>query len=414
MFEYFFLLGRAFDLCREELEGLLSSFDAKIVSETDGVVIVSSDLDIPLDELLFRAGGVIKAGRLVGETSDLEDVRTKIVDLANEKFSDTKFRFGASLYGKVGVGKMVKEMVVQLDQDFKQRGLKGSYVLPDGSEMTSVQIDKYKLLGEKGADFVLIMVGEIVKYGLTESVQPFEQWSKADYGRPDRDAKSGMLPPKVARMMINLGIAKFKKERNGWQKELTIYDPFCGSGTVLTEGLRVGCRVGGSDLSEKAVRDTISNIDWLMGSGLYQIEEGKPDRFFGYKHVALKAEEIAVRASEVAHVQKIVTSGSIQVIVTEPYLGPVFNEDPTPGKLERIIKGLEKMYIGGLSSMREILVPGGVIVFAEPIFFMPNKSYKVGIIDNPDRFGYTLESKIVEYKRDKAFVGRRIGVLVKK
>ena len=35
-------------------------------------------------------------------------------------------------------------------------------------------------------------------------MQDFEQWGARDYGRPSRDAVRGMLPPKLARMMVNL------------------------------------------------------------------------------------------------------------------------------------------------------------------------------------------------------------------
>jgi len=414
MFEYFFVLGRAFDLCKAELFALLESFDVEIVSTVDHVLLVKSQNSLPLSKIVDRSGGLVKAGIVASGALSLEDMRLFIGDWVAKKFNDSKFRFGVSIYGHENVGKMGQQIAVQLNDDFENRGLKSSYVLPEGSEMSSVQIDKYKLIGQKGVEFVLIFEKELVRLGITEATQPFEVWSKLDFGRPGRDSKSGMLPPKVARMMINMGLGEFKSGHPDWDKEVTVYDPYCGSGTVLSESLRLGCRTGGSDLSDKAVRDTISNIQWLVDSGISNVDSGKIDQFFGYKIFSSKPDDVTVKTSEVAHVHKVVPARSIQIVVTEPYLGPTFGEEPTPGKLDRIIKGLEKMYIGGLNSMKEILVSGGVVVFAEPAYFAKNKTYTVGIIDNPERFGYTLASKIVEYKRDKAFVGRRIAVLVKK
>jgi len=55
-----------------------------------------------------------------------------------------------------------------------------------------------------GGEHVLMGVEGKLMIGQTEAVQPYKQWSARDFGRPARDPKSGMLPPKLARLMINL------------------------------------------------------------------------------------------------------------------------------------------------------------------------------------------------------------------
>src|SRR3989344_6013764 len=105
-------------------------------------------------------------------------------------------------------------------------------------------------------DICLIATKDGILAGRTEAVQDFEAWSKHDFGRPSRDAKSGMLPPKLARLMVNL---------SGVQPEgSAILDPFCGSGTILMEAALMGSKaVIGSDISKKAVADTGRNMEWM-------------------------------------------------------------------------------------------------------------------------------------------------------
>ena len=93
---------------------------------------------------------------------------------------------------------------------------------------------------------------------VTKAIQPIESLGERDFGRPYRDAKSGMLPPKLAMMMINLA---------GQSLGATILDPFCGSGTILMEAATIGyTNLMGSDISPKAIDDTRQNFAWQGGS----------------------------------------------------------------------------------------------------------------------------------------------------
>src|SRR5690606_11663784 len=73
--------------------------------------------------------------------------------------------------------------------------------------------------------------------------------------RPMRDAYVGMLPPKLAQIMINLAHP---------QSGSTILDPFCGTGVVLQEAMLMRYAVYGTDLSEKMVRYSRENLNWLQ------------------------------------------------------------------------------------------------------------------------------------------------------
>jgi len=50
-------------------------------------------------------------------------------------------------------------------------------------------------------------------------VQDINAYTKRDFGKK-RDMDTGMLPPKLAQMMINIA-------NNGKQEITSLYDPFC-------------------------------------------------------------------------------------------------------------------------------------------------------------------------------------------
>ena len=90
--------------------------------------------------------------------------------------------------------------------------------------------------------------GQQFSLAQTEAVQPFEQFSARDFGRPGRDDLSGMLPPKLAIIMINLAQTPLNS---------ILLDPFCGSGTILSEAVLLGyTNLIGTDISEKAIADS--------------------------------------------------------------------------------------------------------------------------------------------------------------
>lgn len=63
----------------------------------------------------------------------------------------------------------------------------------------------------------------------TSFVQDIESYTARDQARPMRDARVGMLPPKLAQIIINLALSN---------NDITeVLDPFCGTGVVLQEGI---------------------------------------------------------------------------------------------------------------------------------------------------------------------------------
>jgi tRNA G10 N-methylase Trm11 len=217
------------------------------------------------------------------------------------------------------------------------------------------------------------------------AAQDLYHWTAKDYDRPKVDPKSGMLPPKIARMMVNLGLPV-----NADQNTI-IYDPFCGSGTIVVEAMDMGCQGQGSDISEKAVLFTESNCSWF-------VKEFAPTGKFN------------IFLADANHLDNTLIPQQVDTIVFEGYLGPPF---PEVSKVSNIVKGLEKMYRGVFKHLYPFLKPNGKIVCALPEFVIENGVKNLDkVIDWTESLGYTRLGRFT-YGRPQAVVKRAIYVLQK-
>lgn len=84
-------------------------------------------------------------------------------------------------------------------------------------------------------------------------IQDIEGYSQRDIER-ERSMTVGMMPPKIAQIMINLGTKG--------NKSMIIWDPFCGLGTTLIEALHSGYRsLRGSDIEPAMQKITQKNME---------------------------------------------------------------------------------------------------------------------------------------------------------
>ncbi len=234
---------------------------------------------------------------------------------------------------------------------------------------------------EKVVEVILLEVDGQVWLGQTVAVQDIDDWTKRDRRKPYADRKKGMLPPKVARMMVNIAGPEAK----------IIYDPFCGTGTVLAEALMTGHDVVGSDLDGEATSGAERNLDWLK----------KEYGVSGNSKIFL---------SDVTQVDKYsdLKSNKVDAIVTEPFLG---KPRPQIDQLDNIYKGLEKLYLGAFKVFKEILKDGGKVVIVFPMVQTYKTTYSLeNLIDKLEQLGYTTTSEPVLYARENAVVQRQVFV----
>lgn len=211
-------------------------------------------------------------------------------------------------------------------------------------------------------------------------VHDFQHWIKKDRHLPYANAKAGILPPKIARSLVNLVPSK-----NFGPRKLLV-DPFCGSGRILVEAGELGFVLGGSDAIASQVSETLANLKFMGFSANIQV---------------LDATHLS------SHYKN-----TIDVIVTEPFMG---KPNPRPDKIKFLVPGLEKLYLGCLKDWQKALKSGGTLVMIFPIFNDGKKDYKTSeIIDEKLLISYNLLKRDLYYSRPDAQVRREIVVLEKK
>ncbi len=339
--QYFFLLGSNPALSLAELTAVVNLKNPVLIG--NDFLISECEAEIEPTSLIKNLGGIIKIGiirqELVGKVNQDELLSAvKLVIEDKRKISgEGKFNFGFSDYGPRGFNK--KDLGIKLKRYFSDKQISSRFVVSQEKSLSSVVVEQNKLI-RRGIEVVLTEDAGKILLGETLAVQPFKDLSLRDYGRPARDDQSGMLPPKLAQAMINLAQVE--------DKESLLVDPFCGSGTVLSEALLLGYKnVCGSDISVKAIDDTKKNISWLKE--LYKLGDIK----------------FKFAAKNVLDLSKFVKIESAAAIITEPYLGPQRGRI----EFEAVIKELENLYSSALREFHKILIPGGRAVMVWPIFY---------------------------------------------
>lgn len=381
MKRYLVILGRKTELAYIELQTVLRRTLPKkqpsfIRLHHTVVVRTKQVLDLPL--LQRTLGGTVKIG-LLGSRATTRDFMEKLTRvLRNEAIGKPKLTFGISIVGNPHPNQRFL-IPRELKDRLAKEGIVSRYVLPTTSdELTSAQV----ALGGV-TELYLIWTDKEVEIAKTVSVQDFEGFAKRDYQRPYVNPRSGMLPPKIARQMVNLAFPRPPS------KDSLILDPFCGTGTIAMEAMMLDINTINSDQNHEQVEGTKKNLSWLAR------ESGKQAQWKVAKADATKvAEAIDLK---------------VDAIVTEPFLGP---PNLIQKKVKNLIKGLNKLYLGAIKNWKKCLKPGGRVVLVIPEIHMGELVEAADlIIDRRENLGYTLVAGPLDYEREDAVVRRRIYVL---
>jgi len=381
--KYFFILGKNYLLSTAEILNLLDFQEIRYVVKdlSTKVLILEIKDKFTAKEFLSRLGGTVKVGQVLPSKFELADL---VEIVAKEKSG--KINFGFSVYLKEDNVKpkrvkdlrfKIKDLSIKIKQNLREGGRSVRWVVSRDKNLSSVVVKTNKLI-ETGAEIVLLVGQRDLLVGQTLAVQEFEEYSSRDYGREYRDAKSGMIPPKLAKMMINLA---------GVPLSGKILDPFCGSGTVLQEALLIGCKdVLGSDISEKAVHDSRENLRWLLEK--FQMSNVKCQTNSKFQMSNVKSE---VQKIDVVKLSDNIKRNSIDAIVTEPYLGP--SHLKRVKRIERISelgaikKELVELYTKAFIEFKKVLKPGGRVVMVWPAWRVGGNRWK-GSSKNSEKITY--------------------------
>lgn len=381
MFKYFFVLGRNSTLSTAEVLSVMDKFriEFKIISLSEEILVIESAVNIDCHKLNDMFGGVIKIGQILDETG---------LDESEDKFHSfftadnligrylsaviSKLHIGISLYNGGGdkrylqiLSRRLIEFNLQIKRTLREKNLRVGFVRVKERNLSSVSVVKNKLLSQ-GAEIVLIISPEKIFMGKTLVVQDFELFGRRDAGRPYLDKKSGIIPTKLARIMINL---------SGVAQDEALLDPFCGSGTIIQEAIVLGIKkVTGADISSKAVGDTEKNLDWF---------------FRNFPHYNQSSYNIKLMQTDVSVISQKIPENSIDTIVTEPYLSPPIFQKPDIKLISKLQIQLADLYLKAFGQFHKLLKPKSSVIMIFPTFTTYDRIYFLEIVPQILRLGYS-------------------------
>jgi tRNA G10 N-methylase Trm11 len=381
MLNYLFHLGRKPQLAYAELQTVIGRTKVgklELIIQNN-LAKLEVNRRIEADKLINLLGGTVKISEVLGfyKKNQIMDVLVK--DLKNHS-TGSSVNFGIS-YLQNPDSNDIDQLVKQLKVKLSKLKISSRYLLPKNKqELSSAQVKKASLI-----EYYLIWDKGQVIISKTLSVQSFSYFAYRDYSRPFIDPHAGMLPPKVARIMLNLAFPKPPTEFS------RVIDPFCGTGTIAMEAMVLGINTENFDHDIDKCRGTKKNLEWLA-------------------KIIRASSSWNVSQADATHLDESITLPA-DAIVTEPYLGPT----NLAGKnLENIIKGLDKLYLGCLKNWRKIIKLGARIVMVLPQYNLNKLNiFAKKIIDMRENLGYTLEAGPFDYDRNHTIVKRKIIVFKK-
>jgi len=389
---YIAILGRQPALGIAELERVFGGKSVTPLSK-QAVLVNGDDFEVQ------NFGGVPKAGKVIMELprSDWHQISQKIVHYYLNEWSgfSGKITLGISAYDCVVNAREVQKTGIILKQKLKKFDV-SLRLIPNTEPALNTAVSHHNKLGLSPNKVELLVArGDNGKVIIAQSTgsQNITAYARRDQGRPKRDAFVGMLPPKLAQTMINLaGIENIKT------KSSVILDPFCGTGVILQEAALLGYSVYGTDLSEKMIRYSRDNLNWLADShGV---------TFDWYLH---EGDAMTTKWRQ-----------PIDAVVCESYLGQPFSAPPSPVKLDEVVKNCDHIITEFLRNLSPQLKPGTPVCIAIPAWrdktgqftHLPIKSIIARYGFKPHEFTNVSQNDLLYYREDQ-IVARELLVLTK-
>lgn len=366
--QYLAVLGRLPKLSLAELESLYS--DVKMISDTLATFTAKESPSIT------RLGGTMKLARLL-DNSPLEYL---------QNLPEGKITLGISDYSPRTKTYEVRKEAMKLKKILARHG-RSVRILDNKTAVLSTATCHHNKLGIKPLRVELLRFNNTWYLGL--GVQNITAYARRDQARPARDAKVGMLPPKLAQILLNLC--------GNLPSEARILDPFCGTGVLLQEAYLMGYRPYGTDVSARMIEYSRKNLQWL------------------------KSDDLTIGDLAVGDAMSFTWEQPIDAVACETYLGPPMSQPPVDIKLKTAQTECRQIILGFLKNSAPQLKSGTPLAIAVPAWRRPNGDYaRLNILDeianlsyNVMKFKHSSQDDLL-YFREGQVVAREIIVLRKK
>ncbi len=385
------ILGRQPALGLAELESLYGASLIKPIGT--GAAIVELE---PNKVAFSRLGGSIKLTKILNElpSTSWHDIETYLMDTITEHLKylpEGKLKLGLSVYG-LNIGpKQINATGLKLKKIIRATGRSVRIVPNRAPTLNSAQVLYNQLTSTTGWELVLVKNGSSTLLCQTVHEQDIEAYAARDQNRPMRDAKVGMLPPKLAQIIINLAAGL------DYTIPVTLLDPFCGTGVLLQEALLMDYGVYGTDLEPRMVEYSQSNLQWLM-----------------HGHQGDWVLEVADATTHTWN--KRVPS----IITCETYLGKPLSTQPNTELLAKIVADCDDIHLRFLKNIAGQINIGTRLCLAVPAWKTKTGFKRLPTLDKLSELGYTRRSFVhakneeLIYHRPDQIVARELVVLQKK
>lgn len=409
------ILGRQAELGRAELESLYGSNAVRPVG--DHAVVVDVD---PCLLAFDRLGGSVKFAKLLTtlDTTKWKKIESFLVAAAPQQVTampEGKMHLGISTYGFTERLTQIEATALTIKKAIRKTGRSVRVVPNKAHDLSSAQVHHNKLTTPNGWELLFIRDGDKTIIAQTVKVQNISSYTTRDRERPARDSKVGMLPPKLAQIIINLAVGQIPDEKLQNICDIpadqavpltvlnkTILDPFCGTGVVLQEATLMGYHATGTDVDARMISYTSKNLEWLHDT--YSL----PDMNW---------------LAEVGDATNHRWKTTPDFVAAEAYLGRPFTAQPTPEILQQTMSECNVIIKKFFKNIAAQVPAGTRLCIAVPAWVTSVGSTTVTkrlpLVDQIEDLGYnrisfeSAGSAPLIYHRDNQIVARDLLVISK-
>lgn len=321
-------------------------------------------IDMAPNKINFaRLGGMVKFCKLLTEleTTDWQEIEDFLATVAPRHFTslpEGKLKIGLSAYGLNLSPDRLHATALRLKKIGKHSN-RSIRVIPNKNlQLNAASVLNNKLTHKLGWELVFVKNKNKTIVAQSIAVQDIDKYAARDRQRPYRDARVGMLPPKLAQIIINLA------KPNG---DDVVLDPFCGTGVLLQEAALMGHDVYGTDIDARMVDYAEKNLAWLVS------EYGTS----GFTKFIEKADATSDEWQK-----------KYDVIASETYLGRAFSSQPDENTLNKVIHDCDVIHKKFLLNAARQTKPKFRLCLAVPAWKSKSGFRHLPTLDKLEQLGY--------------------------
>ena len=225
-------------------------------------------------------------------------------------------------------------------------------------------------------------------YGLVEQYQNIELYEAIDFGKPGRSMNMGMMPAKLAHIMINIWLSHFIHHSKLDIEKICIYDPFVWSWTTGMLANYLGYDFMGSDIKTNYAQQNevrrkttkFSTPDKELTTFTHDIKEPLHNQF--------KDKDV--------------------LIVTEWRLWPIVTKSTSDQDIQKFQERVADLYKSFLDRIKELWA---IAVFTIPWYVWQDNGIEKILTKYGTTIGLNIQSISELYSREGQQVARKIMIV---